>query len=41
MSMLAPGHKTPFEIMSLGAAGTEGGEGGAADVWNEDVPLDR
>ncbi len=37
----APGRKTPFEIMSLGADGTEGGEGYAADVWNEDVPLDR
>lgn len=37
----APGRKTPFEIMSLGADGVEGGEGHAADIWNEDVPLDR
>lgn len=38
---VSPGRKTPFEIMSLGADGTEGGEGFAADIWNEDVPLDR
>lgn len=34
----APGQKVPFEIMSLGADGAEGGEGEAADIWGEDVP---
>ena len=35
---MAPGQKTPFEIMSLGADGAEGGDGEAADIWGEDVP---
>ena len=35
---MAPGQKTPFEIMSLGADGAEGGDGEAADIWAEDVP---
>ena len=34
----APGQKVPFEIMSLGSDGAEGGEGEAADFWGEDVP---
>ena len=34
----APGQKVPFEIMSLGSDGAEGGEGEAADIWGEDVP---
>ena len=38
---VSPGRKTPFEIMSLGADGVEGGEGFDADIWNEDVPEDR
>lgn len=33
----APGRKTPFEIMSYGADGTEGGEGFNADIWNSDA----
>lgn len=31
---VAPGRKTPFEIMSYGADGVEGGEGYDADIWN-------
>lgn len=38
---IAPGRKTPFEIMSMGADGTEGGEGFDADIWNSDVPDQR
>lgn len=37
----APGRRTPFEIMSFGADGTEGGKGYNADIWNADVPEDR
>lgn len=37
----APGRKTPFEIMSFGADGSEGGEGYDADIWNADVPENR
>ena len=33
-----PWQKVPFEIMSLGSDGAEGGEGEAADIWGEDVP---
>lgn len=38
---VSPGKKTPFEIMSLGADGVEGGDGFNADIWNDDVPEDR
>ncbi len=38
---VAPGRRTPFEIMSLGADGVEGGDGFDADIWNDDVPEDR
>lgn len=34
----SPGQKTPFEIMSLGADGLEGGEGENADIFDEDRP---
>ena len=35
---VSPGLKTPFEIMSLGADGLEGGEGENADIVDEDRP---
>ena len=35
---VSPGQKTPFEIMSLGADGLEGGEGENADIVDEDRP---
>jgi general secretion pathway protein G len=30
----APGQSSPFEIMSLGADGREGGSGSAADIFS-------
>ena len=38
---LAPGRESPFEIISYGADGTEGGEGFNADIYNADVPERR
>ncbi len=35
---ISPAQKTPFEIVSLGADGVEGGEGFDADIRNADVP---
>ncbi len=37
----SPGRRTPFEIMSFGADGVEGGEGFDADICNADVPENR
>ena len=37
----APGRNSPFEIVSYGADGTEGGSGYDTDIYNEDVPEKR
>lgn len=37
----APAGKAPFEIMSYGADGAEGGEGYNADIFNADAPERR
>lgn len=35
---VSPGQKAPFDLMSLGADGTEGGEGEAMDIRSDDAP---
>ena len=40
-SYVAPGRNSPFEIVSYGADGAEGGEGFDADLYNADVPERR
>lgn len=37
----APGRNSPFEIVSYGADGAEGGSGYDSDIYNEDVPEGR
>jgi general secretion pathway protein G len=32
-----PGKKGPYDIISYGADGREGGSGADADVWNSDI----
>ncbi|MDE5831685.1 MAG: type II secretion system major pseudopilin GspG [Desulfovibrio sp.] len=38
---IAPGRGGPFEIVSYGADGSEGGEGFDADIYNADAPERR
>lgn len=37
----SPGRNAPFEIMSYGADGSEGGDGFNADLYNADTPENR